>query len=152
MSTLFQEFTQIVGALNERGIDYAICGGWAMAIHGYARATIDIDVLILSEDLDRAWRLIKEFGYDVEGLPLSFENGTIEIRRLSKIDKESKKLFTIDLLLVTDPLRQVWNQRQDIMMRDMKIRTVSKEGLIFLKTLAGRKQDLADIERLSDEN
>jgi hypothetical protein len=152
MSTLLQEFTQIVRALNERGIDYAVCGGWAMAIHGYTRATIDIDILILSEDLDRIWRLIQEFGYDIEGLPLSFDNGVVEIRRLSKIDKESKKLFTVDFLLVTDGLRQVWKERCEIQMRDLKISTVSKDGLIFLKTMAGRKQDLADIERLSDES
>ena len=73
-----------------------------MAMHGLARATVDIDLLILSEDLSRAWDIAKSLNYDVEGLPLSFSKGAVEIRRLSKIDKEAKRLFTIDFLLVTD--------------------------------------------------
>lgn len=151
MASLLQEFMQIVSALNEQKIDYAICGGWAMAIHGYTRATIDIDILILSEDLDKAWQLAQSFGYDIAGLPLSFHDGAVEIRRLSKVDKESQNVFTIDLLLVTEKLKTVWQQREEIDMEDIKISTVSKEGLVFLKTISGRTQDIADIERMKDE-
>jgi hypothetical protein len=55
MSTLLEEFKSITQALNDAGIDYAVCGGWAMAIHGLPRATIDIDLLILGDDLERVW-------------------------------------------------------------------------------------------------
>ena len=55
MATLLDEFTQLTETLNQRGIDYAVCGGWAMTIHGLTRATIDIDLLILAESLDEAW-------------------------------------------------------------------------------------------------
>src|SRR5688500_5188825 len=72
MSTLLEEFKLITRALNDAGIDYAVCGGWAMAIHGLPRATIDIDLLILGDDLGRAWDLAKQHGYDVEGLPFHF--------------------------------------------------------------------------------
>src|SRR5215207_8263701 len=98
MATLLDEFRTITEALNMAGIDYAVCGGWAMAIHGLPRATIDIDLLIAAEDLERAWELAKRNGYDVEGLPLHF--GVIEIRRISKIDPETKTLYTLDFLLV----------------------------------------------------
>ena len=73
MATLLEEFTNIINALNERKIDYAVCGGWAMAILGYPRATIDIDLLILSDDLEKTWKIAESFGYDVEGLPLHFK-------------------------------------------------------------------------------
>src|SRR5687768_16643603 len=106
MPTLLDEFRSITEALNDAGIDYAVCGGWAMAIHGLPRATIDIDLLILGDDLERAWALAKDNGYDVEGLPLHFDNGAIEIRRISKVDKESKTLYTLDFLLVTERLKE----------------------------------------------
>ena len=148
MSTLLEEFKSITDALNNAGIDYAVCGGWAMAIHGLPRATIDIDLLILDEDLEQAWALARECGYDVEGLPLHFSDGAIEIRRISKIDKESKRLYTLDFLLVTESLRDIWSAREVIAWEDGVTRVVSKAGLIELKKIAGRDQDLVDIKEL----
>lgn len=151
MATLLDEFTNFINALNDRKIDYAVCGGWAMAILGMPRATVDIDLLILSEDLDEAWRIAQSFGYDVEGLPLHFHDGKIEIRRISKIDKETKLLITIDFLLVTDALKEVWQNRKLFEWNRGKIYSVSREGLIYLKKISGRLIDLADIERLENE-
>lgn len=152
MATLLDEFTDFTNALNERQIDYAVCGGWAMAILGFPRATIDIDLLIFFDDLDEVWQIAQSFGYDAEGLPLHFHDGKIEIRRISKIDKETKTLITIDFLLVTDALKEVWKDRKLFQWNCGKVSSVSKEGLIFLKKLSGRLQDLADIERLENEN
>ncbi|HEX8738490.1 MAG TPA: hypothetical protein VF721_24375 [Pyrinomonadaceae bacterium] len=150
MSGLLKEFTDLTEILNEKGIAYAVCGGWAMAIHGLPRATVDIDLLILSENLSAAWETARNLGYEVEGLPLHFHDGAIEIRRISKIDKESKRLFTIDFLLVTEPLTVVWENRELIEWEDGKVWAVSREGLISLKTISGREQDLLDIKKLRE--
>ena len=150
MSTLLKEFVDLTESLNRAGIDYAICGGWAMTIHGQPRATIDIDLLVLSENLADVWGIAKDLGYDVEGLPLHFAHGSIEIRRISKIDSATKRLFTIDFLLVTEPLRQVWDGRELIKWEEGKIWTVSRVGLIQLKAIAGREQDLLDIKKLQE--
>lgn len=150
MSSLLEEFVGFTETLNREQIDYAICGGWAMAIHGLPRATIDIDLLVLTEDLEKVWKAANNLGYDVEGLPLHFHDGAIEIRRISKIDKESKRLFTLDFLLVTEQLKVVWKNRELIEWEDGKIWTVSREGLILLKTISGREQDLLDIKKLQE--
>jgi hypothetical protein len=134
-------------ALNEAGIEYAVCGGWAMAIHGLPRATMDIDLLVLADDVDKVWRIAQEIGYDVEGLPLHFD---IEVRRISKIDSESKKLITLDLLLVEDRIADVWANREEVKWREGSTWVVSKDGLVKMKLLAGRKQDLADIDKLRE--
>lgn len=67
MAALIEEFVGIVEALNHAGIDYAVCGGWAMAVHGRLRATVDIDLLILADDLDAAMKVARERGFDIEG-------------------------------------------------------------------------------------
>lgn len=155
MSNLLDEFVNFTKSLDQQNIDYAICGGWAMAIHGLPRATIDIDLLILAEDLERAWKTAQNLGYDVEGLPLHFQNGIIEIRRISKIDKESKRVFTLDFLLVTNELMEIWKDRELIEWEDGETWAVSREGLIKLKEISGREQDLLDIKKLreaEDEN
>jgi hypothetical protein len=147
MATLLDEFRAMTTALNEASIDYAVCGGWAMAIHGLPRATMDIDLLILAEDLDKAWQIAKNLGFDVEGLPLHFD---IEIRRISKLDQESKKLITLDFLLVGENIPDVWTTRERIDWKYGQASVVSRDGLIKMKRLAGRKQDLLDIEKLEE--
>ncbi len=148
MATLLDEFRSITTALNEAGIEYAVCGGWAMAIHGLPRATMDIDLLVLEDDVKEIWEIAQGIGYDVEGLPLHFE---IEIRRISKIDRESKKLITLDLLLVGDNSRDIWANREKVEWREGTTWVVSKDGLIKMKTNAGRPQDLVDIAKLQEE-
>ena len=148
MTTLLGEFKAITAALNQAGIEYAVCGGWAMAIHGLPRATIDIDLMILSSDLSEALKTAQNLGYDVEGSPLHF--GEIEIRRISKIDKETKRLFTIDFLLVTQSMETIWSDRKLIVWEEGETWVVSKEGLIELKKISGREQDLLDIKKLRE--
>jgi len=152
VATLLQEFTEFVAALNQRRIAYAVCGGWAMTIHGCPRATMDIDVMVLADDLAEAWKIAMNLGYHIEGRPLHFHDGAIEIKRISKLDAETKILFTIDSWLVTESTQQVWRERETIEWEHGGISTVSREGLIHLKRLSGRLQDLADIERLESES
>ena len=46
----------------------ALCGGLAMAIHGYPRATVDIDVLAPAEQLPRLLEAVRPLGYDIAHL------------------------------------------------------------------------------------
>lgn len=69
--------------------------GRAIVIHGLPRATVDIDLLVFSENLDKVWNIAQNLRYDIEDLPLHFHDGVIEIRRVSKIENQSKRLFTI---------------------------------------------------------
>jgi hypothetical protein len=151
VATLFEEFTALIAELNRRQIPYAVCGGWAMAIHGALRATIDIDLMVQSDDLDEAWRVATALGYNIEGRPLEFRDGGIQIRRVSKVDVETEALITIDFLLVTEATQQIWQTRHTVDWEKEKIFVVSRAGLIELKRLGGRSQDLVDIERLENE-
>lgn len=150
MADIFDEFRDLIVKLNAEQIEYAVCGGWALAIHGVPRATVDIDLLVLPENFAEVWKIAVDLGYDVEGLPVSFDDGFLEIRRISKIDKKSKTLFTIDFLLVTEGLKEVWATRENIDFEDEKVWTVSREGLIFMKQVSGRNKDLGDIEDLEE--
>ncbi len=142
----------LIAEFNRRQIPYAVCGGWAMAIHGALRATIDIDLMVQSDDLEMAWEVAQSLGYNVEGVPLNFDDGAIQIRRISKIDPDRKQLITVDFLLVPEGTREVWTGRETLPWRHGTISAVSREGLIKLKELSGRPQDLVDIQRLQDES
>ena|SRR5687767_10321675 len=148
MFDLFNEFRSLVAALDRSQIDYALCGGLAMAIHGRARATVDIDLLLLADSLDAAKDIAAELGYNIRGLDMSFAKGAIEIRRLSKIDSESGQVLSLDFLLVTPQIQGVWDRRVKADWQDGTISVVSREGLIELKSLRNSVQDQADIDVL----
>jgi hypothetical protein len=155
MATLLDEFIGITESLNTRGIEYAVCGGWAMAIHGFLRATIDIDLIILSEDLEAVIETARSLGFDIVGLPLNFDNGETLIRRISKIDESTKELITLDLILATEKYAKVWKDRRLVKWNAGEYRVVSAAGMIVMKEAAGRPKDLIDLEYLrgiDDEN
>ena len=146
------EFTSLVSRLESEGIEYATCGGLALAVHGFVRATKDIDLLIREEDLDKCFSIAKSAGYDIEGLPLDFDDGEFQLRRLSKVEPESESLITIDFILVTDAIRDVWNEREHVSWGSGEAWVVSRKGLIKMKENAGRDQDLVDIRRLKESD
>jgi hypothetical protein len=151
MIDITDELRRVVTALDEQKIDYALCGGMAMGVHGSLRTTIDIDLLIQSASLDNVFAIAKSLGYNIRGKDMTFSNGAVEIRRVSKIDPEDGDLLSLDLLLVTPDIRPVWESRLEAEWEGRKLSVVSVDGLIALKILRGSPQDLADIKALSDE-
>lgn len=149
MSVLIEELRLLVDSFNRNGIDFALCGGLAVAAHGFVRATQDIDFLIREETLDEAYRAAEQVGYDIRGLDISFKERTVEIRRVSKVVGED--VISLDLLLVTPHVEKVWQTRESIEFMGEQLFVVSRAGLIEMKRQAGRPQDLADIDRLENE-
>lgn len=150
MLDLEAELDAVIAALTREGVEYAVCGGVAMAIHGKPRATIDIDLLIKPEDEDRVYLAVEPLGFRFKAKPMHFVGGTMEIRRVTKIDSDGEALM-LDLLLVTPAFRSVWQLRQTVAWRTHLVSVVSREGLIALKSSRSSAQDLADIERLESE-
>ena len=150
MTTLLDELSNIIFALNENEIEYAVCGGLALTVHGFPRATFDIDVLIRPESLEKAYEIAARFEYDIRGLDMSLKEKAVEIRRVSKIDEDGEVL-PLDFLLVTRHVEDVWETREKLIWQDKILWIVSREGLIKMKELAGRDKDLIDIGRLKNE-
>lgn len=151
MIDITDELRRVVKALDEQKIDYALCGGMAMGVHGSLRTTIDIDLLIQSGSLDNVFAIAKLLGYNVRGKDTTFSHGAVEMRRVSKVDPKDGELLSLDLLLVTPEIRTVWESRLQAEWEGRTLSVVSVDGLIALKRLRGSTQDLADIEALTNE-
>jgi len=150
MTTLLDELSQLISALDENEIEYAVCGGLALTIHGFPRATFDIDILIQAESLEKTYEIVAKKGYDIRGLDISFKERAVEIRRVSKIDDDGEVL-SLDLLLVTPQVQNVWETKENLDWDNKSLWIVSRKGLIKMKELAGRDKDLIDIGRLKNE-
>jgi hypothetical protein len=147
---LKDELLKITDCFERNQIDYALCGGLALSVHGYPRFTRDIDLLIRDEDLERARTSLSKIGYDLEAGIFRFQVGTSQETHLFRVSRaDGAELVTLDLLLVTPILEEVWSDREVIDLEGQSLRLVSRAGLIKMKQLAGRPQDLADIEALN---
>ncbi|HEY6229684.1 MAG TPA: hypothetical protein VIW64_00345 [Pyrinomonadaceae bacterium] len=151
MFDLYDEFRKLISALDEHQIDYALCDGIAMAIYDRARATVDIDLLIPSESLHAVMAVARAQGYTIRSLETTFSEGPIEIRRVSKIDSQTGQVLSLDLLLVTPEIREIWNSRVQADWEGGTLSVVSRDGLIGLKKMRGSAQDSADIAALLED-
>ena len=149
MLDIYDEFRRLVEVFDAQKVEYALCGGMAMAVHKRPRMTIDIDILIPPEFLERVIPIANELGYNIRGKDLSFANGAVEIRRISKIDAASGDLLSLDFLLVTPQLKSVWASRVISEWEEGTFSVVSRAGLVAMKQLRKSGQDLDDIEALS---
>jgi hypothetical protein len=144
---LHDELLALTSALSEDGVDYALVGGLAVAVWGAPRATKDIDLLVLPEDVERAKVTAGRCGFILPAEPMEFRDGMI-LHRVSKV--RGTALLMVDLLLVNATLRPHWERRQQRVLGTSSFWVIGREGLIAMKVAAGRPQDQADVVRLLD--
>ena len=145
---LIKEFRQIIGRLEDEKVDFALCGGLAMAVYAYPRATLDIDIMIEWESLERVKAIARELGFQTDAGLMKFREDAIQVYRLTKVDPEDPSPLALDMLLVTPEIEEVWISRRFVQWEYGKIPVVSPEGLIRLKQLRKSGQDQDDIEYL----
>ncbi len=145
---LLNEFKQLVAEFHQEKMEYALCGGLAMALYAFPRATLDIDVLIEPEALEKAKSLAKKCGFVWDAGLMSFSKGSIKIYRLKKMDPDSREPLMLDMLLTTPEIRDVWGSRQILTWDEGSLQVVSPKGLIKLKSMRSSGQDLDDIKNL----
>ena len=146
---LVDELHAIVGALVRSGVPYAVCGGVAVTAYGATRSTKDIDVLVSLDDLPRALEAVQPLGYTLAALPLVFDEGTNKERHVQRVSKiEKGEHLVLDFLMATASLAGFLEGRIEVTLPEGPLVLVSRDTLLRMKRMAGRPQDLADLDRL----
>lgn len=149
MVDLYSDLLAIIAALDAAGVPYAICGAFAVAIHGFVRATTDLDLLVLARDVERAKAAVQPLGFSLPAAPMTFGSGTPTERRVHRVSKiDGEDLVTLDLLEVKSARDEVWSDRDVLEWQQQRVTVVSRAGLIRMKRLAGRDKDMIDIRNL----
>jgi len=152
LQDLLDEFRGLVSALEEAGVDFAVCGGLAVAVHARPRATLDIDLLLPRDQLSRARDVAVRLGYRIDAGPMIVRKDVMEMHRLSKPDPETGDLLSLDLLLVTPALASIWQSRERVAWEYGNLPVVSRSGLVQMKRLRGSALDLDDIRALEGDD
>ena len=147
-------------ALNDAGIRYIVVGGLAVVLHGHARLTVDVD-LVIDLDEEQAKRTIDalvKLGLQprVPVNPTDFANRSVReawirdrgMQVFSMFDP-SNPMRVVDLFVDHPlPFEDLWARSAKFDLEDTTVRVASIPDLIHLKRQAGRPQDQADIEQL----
>jgi acetolactate synthase regulatory subunit len=145
---ILNELKTLINKLDEENIDYALCGGLAMAVYARPRATLDIDILIEPNLLETVKRVTRDLGFTLAASPMELHGGKIRIHRISKVEENTAEILALDLLIVTPEIGKAWDDRVEVEWEHGTIKVVSPEGLILLKSFRKSGQDQDDIEYL----
>ena len=145
---IIDELRAIIARFDQEGVDYALCGGLAMAIYAMPRATLDIDLLIQVDSLARAQLAVESLGFWVGTASMSFHGGKIRMARLCKVDPATGEELVLDLLLTTDATAAAWTGRREVEWEGRALKVVSPKGLILLKSFRRSGTDEDDIAHL----
>lgn len=144
MQTIESELRELIRLFNAEKVSYALCGGMAVAIHGFPRFTKDIDFLVPPESLDHARAVAAKAGFLDESGRIPFADS--DVYRVLKIEGADFRM--LDLLVPKRLDTIAWKKRQWFDWDGLPICVVSLEGLVEMKRAAGRDVDLLDIKNL----
>jgi len=142
---IYEELALAIRALEDAGVDYAVCGGLAVAFHGFVRNTDDIDLVVRAEHIDKAMEALESAGFILKAGAIPLPSQGITFYRTSKAVGED--LLPVDMLPL--PKDHEWlRNRKRIQWDEGELWVLSKPDLIAMKSTSKRAKDRIDIDEL----
>jgi len=144
---LNEDYSDMLRALSAENVSFLLVGAYALAAHGYPRATMDIDIWVMPSprNADAVLRALRRFGaplHDLSREDLQIDGTIFQIgvapRRIDIITTASGLDF-----------ETAYADSLSVDIDGIKVRIPSIEDLIRNKKASGRTKDLADAEALS---
>jgi hypothetical protein len=145
---LNEDYKEMLKTLVDERVNFLLVGAYAMAAHGYPRATMDIDIWIMPEpdNADAVLRAMRRFGAPLHNLTSAdlvqkdtvFQIG-VAPRRIDIITSASGLQFA-----------EAYSHALRVEIEGIPIHVLSVADLIRNKRATGRTKDLADAEALEN--
>lgn len=140
------DFKKLLKIFADRKVKYLIIGGYAVAKHAEPRYTKDLNIWIENsrENAEKVFESLKLFGAPLNNI--SINDFTIPAM-VFQIGIEPSRIGILMGLKDLD-FNECWKRRATAMIGELEVYFISLDDLIFNKQLAGRPQDLRDVEIL----
>ena len=150
MNNLFNDdFRDFILAFNKTNVDYILVGGFSVVIHGYNRATGDMDIWV-RRSTDNYAKIVTAFS--IFGMPV-FDMSLEKFLEDDGINVFTfgRKPVAIDLMTGCKGLdfEETFQVAQWIEFDGLQIKVIGLDQLIEAKKASGRHKDLDDIEKLT---
>jgi hypothetical protein len=145
---------RVIQALQKHQVPYALVGGYAVALHGAVRGTLDVDLVLpfVEKHFVHAEKALQSMGLKAR-LPVSaHEVYTFRSEYIEKKDLTAWSFCNPDNpaelvdVIITHDLRKMATKVFQV--QNVRVKAASIRDLIKMKKQAGREQDLADIRAL----
>src|SRR4030067_989313 len=140
-----QDFKEFLRWVDAEGGEYLLIGGYAVAYHGFPRATEDIDLWVASspQNADRIVKALKQFGFDLPELQPDLFLKADSIVRMGVPPLRIELSTTISGVTFDESyMARVTEDIDGIAVSIINLADLKKN-----KQASGRHQDLADLER-----
>ena len=143
---LNDDYREMLQCLAAEGVEYLLVGAYALAAHGYPRATMDIDLWVMPSPTNAAavLRALSRFGAppgDLKSADLEHDDTIFQIgvapRRIDLITGVSGLHF-----------EEAYANAIEVDIEGIRLRIPSIQDLILNKKSTGRTRDKADVEVL----
>ena len=143
---LNSDYKDMLQVLLDNGVKFLMVGAYAMGVHGYPRATGDIDIWVetSAENSERVYRSMAAFGaplHEIDETTFATPGIVFQIgvapRRIDIITAISGVEFD-----------DAYQQRQIVEIEDLSIPILSLDDLIKNKRATGRDKDRLDADQL----
>jgi predicted nucleotidyltransferase len=135
-------------ALHDEKVRFLLVGAYAMAAHGYPRATMDIDIWILpkSENAEAALRALRRFGAPLQNITQE------DLQTDGTVFQIGVAPRRIDIITTASGLdfEEAFRQSMAVDIEGIEVHIPSLADLIRNKRASGRTKDLADAEALEE--
>ena len=140
------DFSEFLRLLTGHQVEYLLVGGYAVAYHGYPRATGDMDIWVRStpENAARVIRALQEFGFNVPELQPELFLQPERIIRMG-VPPLRIELFTSFSGVA---FAECYAERVIAELAGIPVALINLRHLRLNKQASGRHKDLADLEHL----
>jgi aminoglycoside-2''-adenylyltransferase len=144
--TLPPDFKEFLRLLRAHEVEYLLIGGYAVAYHGYPRATQDLDIWIAinSANAARMTAVLREFGFDTANLSADLFLQDNKIIRMGIPPMRIEVMTTISGV----SFAECYAAKVTGMMDSEPVSIISLHHLKLNKHASGRHKDLDDLEHL----
>lgn len=143
-----EDYRDMLAALVAEQARFLVVGAHALAVHGYPRGTVDIDIWIepTAENAERVWRALAEFGAPLGDLGIDQRDFT----RPDIVAQLGLPPNRIDFLTGVSGLtfESAWKRRIEAPVEGVMVPVLGIEDLVANKQATGREKDRADIRGL----
>lgn len=143
-----EDYRDILAALVACHARFLIVGAHALAVHGYPRATVDIDIWIDSspENAERVWNALAAFGAPLEDLGIHVQ----DLTRPDVVAQFGLPPNRIDILTGVTGLTfdEAWGKHVEEPVEGVRVPVIGLDELLKNKRASGRDKDRADVSGL----
>ena len=147
-----EDYRDILVALVEQEARFLVVGAHALAVHGYPRATVDIDIWIeaSSENAQRVWRALAAFGAPLDDLDVTQS----DLTRPDVVAQFGLPPSRIDIITGISGLKfeTAWPNRIEGTLEGVLVPVISLADLVTNKSASGRDKDRADLKGLQGKS